>query len=224
MSSKTESDSDETTDVSLSFDLDFTSYESLPSSENELEIELISSEKDSSEVISIPLIKNPDTLPLASPPITLECSICLEEINQTGLPSVGCHPLHAECASQLTSPKCPMCRSPLDLPKKLMRKIKDNGRQAKLEGEESERLDILSNLSNLRYMDPRIQRQTAKSYLLALGIKKIKLRYDLGSGEGNEDDEGESPIDIFSAIVTSTIESKRRELYKKDIIKVNRGR
>lgn len=162
---------------------------------------------------------------VASGAAPLQCSICLEELTPS-LRSVGkCHPIHYECASQLISECCPMCRSELFLDRRLSRRIRDNAKQAKLENDDYERLDILSGMSNLKYLCPMIQRETARSYLLALGIKKTKLRYDLdGNSDGGDVEGDDGVIDIFSAIVTSTIESKRRELYKKDILKVKKSR
>lgn len=71
------------------------------------------------------------------------CPICLEGEK---LHTLSCgHVLHLECAKNMTSASCPVCRSPMsNIPSEILESIQESGRQyqADLEEEDRQRISV----------------------------------------------------------------------------------
>lgn len=105
-----------------------------------------------------------------------EC-FCAEDNNKE-LFVLECHHIfHVECLEKMLRLQCPLCNADMNnLPKKIIKKIEENGLQYKLKQEEEERKQLIEEMSS-NNMNQEIQAELLSSMIIltSMGIPGIFL-------------------------------------------------
>ena len=78
-----------------------------------------------------------------------ECQICLEKFEKDDKALECGHWIHLDCIQKTMKPECPVCRTFLNLPKKILKCIEKNAKDAQKEWEEEDVEELRNNI------DPR---------------------------------------------------------------------